>query len=76
MMRDDEENQDRLNTDPDHKDEDPDAAALRRRREEAKQAANEDQIMDDQNFIKLMGTERYIDFAEYAKIMSLFNPRT
>lgn len=31
---------------------------------------------DDPAFIKLMGTETYINFAEFSKIMSLFNPRT
>ena len=32
--------------------------------------------MDDAAFIAKMGTERYITFAEFAKILSLFNPRT
>lgn len=35
-----------------------------------------DQIQDDDAFLELMGTERYISFAEFAKILSLFNPRT
>lgn len=33
-------------------------------------------IFDSQPFIESMGTESYINFAEYSKIMSLFNPRT
>lgn len=34
------------------------------------------EMVDDQNFINKMGTERYIEFAEFSTIMSLFNPRT
>ena len=37
---------------------------------------NYDEIEDDAKFIKLLGKQRYIDFAEFAKILSLFNPNT
>lgn len=37
---------------------------------------NLDVIADTDEFIASMGTASYIDFAEFAKIMSLFNPRT
>jgi len=33
-------------------------------------------VVDSNQFIKQMGEESYIDFAEFSKIMSLFNPRT
>jgi Ca2+-binding EF-hand superfamily protein len=33
-------------------------------------------MYDDDDFIDQMGTAMYIDFAEFAKILSLFNPRT
>ena len=33
-------------------------------------------MVDDPRYISQMGTEAYITFAEFAKIMSLFNPRT
>lgn len=35
-----------------------------------------DDLVDDAEFIEKMGTEPYITFAEFAKKMSLFNPRT
>ena len=42
-----------------------------------KEALKDDNgIFDDARFIEQMGTERYIDFSEFAKIMSIFNPRT
>ena len=33
-------------------------------------------IFDDARFIEQMGTSKYIEFKDFAKIMSLFNPRT
>jgi len=36
----------------------------------------DEEVIDSEPFIKAMGTQSYIDFAEFAKIMSLFNPRT
>ena len=35
-----------------------------------------DDIVDTPAFIESLGTESYITFAEFAKIMSMFNPRT
>ena len=35
-----------------------------------------DVLNDSEEFIKQMGTKKYIDFATFASIMSLFNPRT
>ena len=33
-------------------------------------------MVDDAEFIEKMGSEPYVNFAEFAKKMSLFNPRT
>ena len=35
-----------------------------------------DELKDDAAFMTKMGTRRYLTFAEFAKKMSLFNPRT
>ena len=35
-----------------------------------------DDIVDTPAFIESLGTESYITFAEFAKVMSMFNPRT
>ena len=35
-----------------------------------------DDIEDTPQFIRSLGTEKYINFAEFAKIMSMFNPNT
>jgi hypothetical protein len=35
-----------------------------------------DDITDSPEFIASLGTESYITFAEFAKIMSMFNPHT
>ena len=37
---------------------------------------NGDDLKDDIAFVTKMGIKRYITFAEFAKKMSLFNPRT
>ena len=64
--RDPDEEEGDLNKDEDEKEEDEGL-------EDGGDQFNRD---DDPAFIKLMGTETYINFAEFSKIMSLFNPRT
>lgn len=44
--------------------------------EDEEEEENYDDVEDDPRFIRLLGTQMYIDFAEFAKIMSLFNPNT
>jgi hypothetical protein len=71
--------------DSDEEDDDDDKHSTdgekKKKKEEEKEEVVEDDgnldvIADTDEFIKQMGTASYIDFAEFAKIMSLFNPRT
>ena len=50
---------------------------IKKNREEQQEQIQDDSgAFDDARFIEKMGTEKYITFAEFAKIMSIFNPRT
>mmetsp|Transcript_14303 Transcript_14303/g.22273 ORF Transcript_14303/g.22273 Transcript_14303/m.22273 type:complete len:176 (-) Transcript_14303:8-535(-) len=87
-MADEEEKKSAGSEATDHDDEDEEAKRAeeeRKRKEEEEKKAEEEAeeeedgiegIVDDAGFLAKMGTERYITFSEFAKIMSLFNPRT
>ena len=42
---------------------------------EPKEVPEIENEVDSEEFIKQMGTEAYIDFSEFAKLIAIFNPR-
>lgn len=77
----DEELNHRKNTEDQDKDEkdlekDGEEDEINEKKKKKKKLDDEDAITDSHEYLEKLGEVRYIDFAEFAKILSLFNPRT